>query len=147
MLPCGSHGASQAYLNQKGVGFHNSIVTVSQIFVDKLKLRFQSVPLQFSSKNIKPHHGYERFVLSCVLHKSLQTFYRYGDALNPWGDLIVMARSWCLVKPGGYGLVGVPTGPDNIAFNSHKIYGRHGLAQIFANWEQVRYKNGSLYFL
>ena len=57
--------------------------------------------------------------------------------LNPWGDLIAMARSWCLVKPGGYGLVGVPTGPDTIAFNSHKIYGRHGLAQIFANWEQV----------
>jgi hypothetical protein len=58
--------------------------------------------------------------------------------LNPWGDLIAMARSWCLVKPGGYGLVGVPTGPDTIAFNSHKIYGRHGFAQIFANWEQVR---------
>ena len=57
--------------------------------------------------------------------------------LNPWGDLIAMARAWCLVKPGGYGLVGVPAGPDVIAFNSHKMYGRHGLAQIFANWEQV----------
>ena len=33
--------------------------------------------------------------------------------LNPWGDLIAMARSWCLVKPGGYGLVGVPTGPGD----------------------------------
>ena len=33
--------------------------------------------------------------------------------LNPWGDLIAMARSWCLVKPGGYGVVGVPTGPGD----------------------------------
>jgi len=33
--------------------------------------------------------------------------------LNPWGDLIAMARSWCLVKPGGYGIVGVPTGPGD----------------------------------
>ncbi len=31
--------------------------------------------------------------------------------LNPWGDLIVMARAWCLVKPGGKALVGVPSGP------------------------------------
>ena len=41
--------------------------------------------------------------------------------LNPWGDLIAMARSWCLVKPGGFGIVGVPTGPDRIGFNSHKV--------------------------
>jgi hypothetical protein len=27
-------------------------------------------------------------------------FTRYGDMINPWGDLITMARSWCLVKPG-----------------------------------------------
>ncbi len=33
--------------------------------------------------------------------------------LNPWGDLIAMARSWCLVKPAGYGIVGVPTGPGD----------------------------------
>ena len=25
---------------------------------------------------------------------------RYGDPLNPWGDLIAMAQSWCLLKPG-----------------------------------------------
>jgi hypothetical protein len=63
--------------------------------------------------------------------------FRYGDMLNPWGDLIAMARSWCLVKPGGYAMVGVPFGPEVIGFNSHKIYGPLGLAQLFANWEQV----------
>ena len=64
-------------------------------------------------------------------------FSRYGDMLNPWGDLITMSRAWCLVKPGGMGLVGVPTGPDIIGFNSHKIYGPLAYAQLFANWEQV----------
>jgi hypothetical protein len=62
---------------------------------------------------------------------------RYGDMLNPWGDLIAMARSWCLVRPGGFGVVGVPTGPDRIGFNSHKIYGPLAYAQLFANWEQL----------
>jgi len=37
--------------------------------------------------------------------------------LNPWGDLITMARAWCLVKPGGLGLVGVPTGIDQVRGN------------------------------
>ena len=34
--------------------------------------------------------------------------------LNPWGDLITMARAWCLVKPEGLALVGVPTGMDQV---------------------------------
>jgi hypothetical protein len=40
--------------------------------------------------------------------------FRYGDMLNPWGDLITMARAWCLVKPDGLALVGVPTGMDQV---------------------------------
>ena len=39
---------------------------------------------------------------------------RYGDMLNPWGDLMTMARAWCLTKPGGHAIIGVPTGPDEI---------------------------------
>ncbi len=63
--------------------------------------------------------------------------YRYGDMLNPWADLITMARAWCLVKPGGLALVGVPTGPDMIVFNSDKVYGPILYSHIFANWKQV----------
>ena len=33
---------------------------------------------------------------------------RYGDPLNPFGDLITMAQAWCLLKPGARALVGVP---------------------------------------
>ena len=31
---------------------------------------------------------------------------RYGEALNPWGDLITMAKAWCLTKLGGKFLIG-----------------------------------------
>jgi hypothetical protein len=62
-------------------------------------------------------------------------FSRYGDQLNPWGDLIAMARSWCLVKPAGKALVGLPSGEEVIGFNSHRIYGPQNYPQIFANWE------------
>jgi hypothetical protein len=33
---------------------------------------------------------------------------RYRDFLNPWGDLISMAKSWCVLKPKGQVLLGVP---------------------------------------
>jgi len=33
---------------------------------------------------------------------------RYGDAINPWGDLITMAKAWCVTKENGFFLLGVP---------------------------------------
>ena len=48
---------------------------------------------------------------------------RYGDRLNPWGDLMTMARAWCVLKPKAKVLVGVPTGADEVQFNSGRIYG------------------------
>ncbi|TRY80487.1 hypothetical protein TCAL_15510, partial [Tigriopus californicus] len=62
---------------------------------------------------------------------------RYGDALNPYGDLIAMARAWCLVKDLGFAVVGVPTGPDHITFNLHRVYGPLMYSHLFANWQQV----------
>jgi hypothetical protein len=26
---------------------------------------------------------------------------RYGDALNPWGDIIAIAKAWCVTKVNG----------------------------------------------
>ncbi len=64
--------------------------------------------------------------------------FRYGDALNPWGDLISMARNYCLLKPGGQALIGVPSGPkDVLFFNAHRVYGPIMLSHLFANWKQV----------
>ena len=65
--------------------------------------------------------------------------FRYGDTLNPWGDLITMARAWCVLKPGGRALIGIPIGPgvDRIYFNSHKLYGPLMLSHLFSNWKQI----------
>ena len=35
---------------------------------------------------------------------------RYGEGMHPWGDLVSMAKAWCVMKEGGRLLVGVPTG-------------------------------------
>ena len=46
---------------------------------------------------------------SSIEHSGLGT---YGDGINPWADLITMARAWCTLKPKAKALVGVPYGPD-----------------------------------
>ena len=64
-------------------------------------------------------------------------FLRYGDAINPWGDIITMSRTWCQLKDGGRALVGVPAGNDVICFNSHRRYGPFLYSQLFSNWKEI----------
>lgn len=69
---------------------------------------------------------------------------RYGDIVNPWGDLISMSKASCITKPGGLMLMGWPMDDknDNIAWNAHRYYGPKRWAQILANTEQVYKQDG-----
>lgn len=83
---------------------------------------------------------------SSVEHSGLG---RYGDALNPWGDILAIARAWCVTKKEGQLWIGVPTGLDRIFYNWHRIFGRIRWPLLAANWRQVgpqedfAYYNGS----
>ena len=46
---------------------------------------------------------------SSVEHSGLG---RYGDKLNPWGDLITMAKAWCIMKPKARAFIGIPSVKD-----------------------------------
>jgi hypothetical protein len=97
-----------------------------------------------------------------VSHSSLEHsgLGRYGDNLNPWADLITSARAWCVTKPEGHLLLGVPfnypsssssssssggesttdsgmlgsTG-DQFVYNAHRIYSEKRYPHLVANWE------------
>jgi hypothetical protein len=68
---------------------------------------------------------------------------RYGDAMNPWGDRLAMARAWCLTRPGGRVALGVPGGDDRIEYNLHRVYGPVQLPHMFANWKQIWRSSGT----
>ncbi len=74
-----------------------------------------------------------------VSHSSLEHsgLGRYGDALNPWGDILALARAWCVTKPGGGLYLGLPTGQDDIWFNIHRMYGKVRWPLITVNWMQL----------
>ncbi len=71
---------------------------------------------------------------SSVEHSGLG---RYGDNLNPWGDLIAMAKAYCLTHPGGKLLIGVPSGYDAVFFNMHRLYGPIQCSHLYTNWNAV----------
>ncbi|CAI7880026.1 unnamed protein product [Closterium sp. NIES-53] len=59
---------------------------------------------------------------------------RYGDPINPNGDLERMKKIKGLLKPGGLLFLGVPTGNDTLVFNAHRIYGPIRMPLLIAGW-------------
>jgi hypothetical protein len=74
------------------------------------------------------------FTYSSLEHDGLG---RYGDPLNPFGDLESLARIRCLLKPGGILFFGVPSAQDAVVWNAHRLYGRYRLALAFIGWTVV----------
>ena len=67
---------------------------------------------------------------------------RYGDALNPYGDIEAVAQTWCLLRPGGIFLLGLPaedpsSSKDELSWNAHRHYGPLRLAEMFAGFEHL----------
>jgi SAM-dependent methyltransferase len=60
---------------------------------------------------------------------------RYGDPINPFGDLHTMARLLTIVKPGGFMFLGVPCCVDSVYWNAHRVYGRVRFEEMFAGWK------------
>ncbi|CAE7902217.1 unnamed protein product [Symbiodinium sp. KB8] len=62
---------------------------------------------------------------------------RYGDPLCPDGDLRAMDTAMLAVRPGGLLFVSVPVGPDAVAFNLMRRYGRQRLPLLLEGWTDV----------
>lgn len=91
------------------------------------------VPLQVAQKYLQHQWNLVDFAFSfsSLEHDGLG---RYGDPLNPYGDLESLARIRCLLKPGGILFFAVPVAPDTIVWNLHRIYGRHRLGLMLLGW-------------
>lgn len=74
------------------------------------------------------------FSYSSIEHDGLG---RYGDVLNPNGDLHMMAKLLDITKPGGYVAVGIPCCHDRLEWNAHRVYGTVRLAMLFSGYQIV----------
>ena len=62
---------------------------------------------------------------------------RYGDPINPDGDLKAMEKCKSMLKEGGLLFLAVPVGKDLLMWNVHRIYGEIRLQLLLEGWEIV----------
>ncbi len=60
---------------------------------------------------------------------------RYGDPINPNGDLEAMRLAKQIIKKDGLLFLSVPVGIDCLAWNAHRIYGEIRLPMLLEEWE------------
>jgi hypothetical protein len=70
---------------------------------------------------------------STVEHSGLEIF---GDMLNPWGDIITIARAWCVTKDLGYLTIGVQYRDETIQFNADRRNDKVDYPYLTTNWRQ-----------
>ncbi|KAF1754119.1 hypothetical protein GCK72_020677 [Caenorhabditis remanei] len=68
---------------------------------------------------------------------------RYGDPIDPIGDIREVLKIKCMLKQGGLLFIGFPLGTDAIYYNAHRIYGAVRLAMLFNGFEFLGIFNGS----
>jgi SAM-dependent methyltransferase len=64
---------------------------------------------------------------------------RYGDPLDPDGDLKAIGELVRVLAPGGNLLVATPVGHPRVEFNAHRVYDREAFASYFAPLELVEF--------
>ncbi len=63
---------------------------------------------------------------------------RYGDALNPWADLIAVAMAWCVAKPAALLVLEVARATsDVLVHNMGRYYADKRLPHLTTNWVRV----------
>jgi hypothetical protein len=70
--------------------------------------------------------------LSCMHTVEHVGLGRYGDPINPTGDLKAMAELKRVIAPGGNLLFVVPIGQPKLLFNAHRVYSYQMIIDAFA---------------
>ena len=68
------------------------------------------------------------FSYSSIEHSGLG---RYGDSLNPNGDIEAMDEIYKKLKNNGILLLGIPIGRDALTWNNHRVYGPLRIRLLF----------------
>ena len=72
------------------------------------------------------------FSFSSIEHDGLG---RYGDPLDPFGDVKAMDEFYHVLKPDGLLFLGIPLGADITYFNGHRIYGPCRFEMLLKRWK------------
>lgn len=87
------------------------------------------------------NHEYNAIVsFSSIEHSGLG---RYGDPIDPNGDIKTMKTIYNNLKNDGFLIWGAPIGKDCLVYNLHRIYGRIRLPLIFGDFKEIQWIGGN----
>lgn len=72
--------------------------------------------------------------VSSIEHSGLG---RYGDDIDPDGDIKAMQDIKNILKKDGLLFLSVPMGEDRVMWNAHRVYGKIRMEVLLEGWEQI----------
>lgn len=112
-----------AFIPVEFYDFRPARLTLSNLITGKADL----TNLQFQDNSITS--------LSCMHSVEHVGLGRYGDPIDPDGDLKAIAELKRVLAPGGTLLFVVPVGKPKIAFNLHRIYSYQQIMRYFSDFQ------------
>jgi len=111
-------------------GGHPTTIEYNEIITDDDRLRVMTVA-EFTEH---PRKFDLILSISSIEHDGLG---RYGDPINPNGDLEFMQRAKHLLKKDGAMILAMPVGRDCLYWNAHRVYGALRLPLLLKEWEAI----------
>lgn len=110
-------------------------VPITAIDNNRVEYRGHEAWMKWMSPADAPSASFDAVVsISTFEHSGLG---RYGDPLDPDGDLKAMDEAARILNPGGLLYLAVPLGLDKLVWNAHRIYGRARLPLLLKGWDVV----------
>ncbi len=102
--------------------------------------RIECIPRELTAMTVKEYDENPIlfdaiFSISSIEHDGLG---RYGDPLDPNGDLKSMKKLKKMLKKGGLCYLAVPIGADCLVWNAHRIYGKKRLPKLLKEWQVLK---------
>lgn len=111
-------------------GGHPTTIEYNKLVSEDPRLRVMTV--QEYAKNPLTFHAL--LSISSFEHDGLG---RYGDPINPNGDLEAMEKAKHMLNEGGLLFLAVPVGRDYLTWNVHRTYGELRLNLLLKGWDVV----------
>jgi hypothetical protein len=96
------------------------------------------IPRDFAAKFLETPIQYDWVSsVSSLEHSGLG---RYGDSLNPRGDIDASEEVYCMLKPGGYFFISLPyVKRSNLVWNAHRQYGPERMRLFAAPYHVIAF--------
>lgn len=90
----------------------------------------------FQNGNLRDREQFDvAFSMSSYEHDGLG---RYGDPIDPYGDLKAMLSVKCIIKEHGRLYLSLPHGEDKLEYNAHRIYGKWRTPMLLNRWNVLQ---------